>query len=254
MICKICGKDIAGDTVKIKKGRICRGCYNSLPMSFKQSAAKLTAADIKDGMTIVKGKYSTPWATCEGIGICYQSIQVNGFEIRLKDIKKIRLNFHPDKRGSSEGYVRGEVCVTITTVNPCMEIEEPFFRGEVKYYISGREIYYSYPTNVQQMFGKLQYNIDHGIYDTDNLRTKKKKDEGRTRDEYHRQKQKEAAKTEFEAAKELFGVRMPFTMEVLEKQKKALAKLYHPDMTGGDDTMFKKVMNAYDLLVKYADQ
>lgn len=37
--------------------------------------------------------------------------------------------------------------------------------------------------------------------------------------------------------------------ELIRKQRKRLAKKYHPDSNGGDDTMMKEVNNAADLLL-----
>src|ERR1039458_2020161 len=38
------------------------------------------------------------------------------------------------------------------------------------------------------------------------------------------------------------------TIEELKKQYRALAKLYHPDKTGGDGEMMKSINNAYDVM------
>lgn len=253
MICGLCRADTV-NKVRVRDGYICNNCFNKLPMSFQKSNNKITVDNIKEAKKVLKDKYSSPWATCSGVGICYQGLQINGFEINLSDIKKVSLNFHPQKPGGKKNYVYGTVSIIIETKIPHMVFEEPFFNTEIKYYISGKEISYSYPSSIQVMITKLQENINNGIFNTDSLRPKKKekKDEGRGREGVRARQEKGKLMSEFEQAKKLFCVEIPFKKEILITKKRALLKVHHPDM-GGTPEMADRIYKAYDLLLKYAE-
>ena len=136
----------------------------------------------------------------------------------------------------------------IETTEPKIQIEEPFISTEIRYYISGKDISYSYPTNIQQMFTNIQQVIDEGTFEM--LKFKPNKEE------YHKHQQanRNGGKrmTEFERAKTLYEVEIPFTVEEINKKKKELMKKYHPDL-GGDTEKAIEINAAYDLLVKFAD-
>ena len=247
MICKLCGKDTI-EKKQIKDGYICPECYRVLPRSFRDNAKKITIKQLSSAKKIIKPKYSKPWAICESVKICNTSIQIDNWEIELKNIKSIKLNFHPKNSGSKDGYVYGVVTLLIETTEPKIQIEEPFISTEIRYYISGKDISYSYPTNIQQMFTNIQQVIDEGTFEM--LKFKPNKEE------YHKHQQanRNGGKrmTEFERAKTLYEVEIPFTVEEINKKKKELMKKYHPDL-GGDTEKAIEINAAYDLLVKFAD-
>lgn len=287
MICKLCGKDII-QKVDIKDGFICNWCFDKLPKSFKESKDRLTLKQIEEAKTCIRKAYSKPWLKCESIGICDKSIQIDNWEIQLCDIRSISLNFHPKNNGSKQGYAYGILTIVIDVNTPevKMVMEEPFLATEIPYYINKKEIIYSYPTKLQQIFTNLQSVIDDQSYNMskfdrsryrDEEEEKRKQQERQRRQEqqrqqerqrqYQQQKRQEQQKqsqqqkqknnpqqhtTEFEKAKALYKVEMPYTKEELNKKKKILLKKYHPD-NGGDIHIAVEINSSYELLLKFAE-
>lgn len=246
MICKLCGKDTVNKQ-QVKDGSICPECYNALPRSFKESAKKITVKQIAAAKKVIKKCYSKAWATCESVKICNNSIQIDNWEIELKNLNKVGLNFHPKNKGAENGYAYGMVTVVLETKEPKMRIEEPFMCTEVRYYITGKEISYSYPNNIQSMFVKIQGVIDDGSFDTASFKPHRKPLSGKKQDDQSRQQM-----TEFERAKALYEVEIPFTKKDLNKKRKELSKSCHPD-NGGSPSQIREVNAAYELLQKFAD-
>lgn len=246
MICKLCGKDTVSKQ-PVKDGAICPECYNNLPRSFKDSAKKITVKQIAAAKRVIKKCYSKAWATCESIKICNNSIQIDNWEIELKNLSKVSLNFHPENNGAETGYAYGMVTVVLETKEPQMRIEEPFICTEIRYYITGKEISYSYPNNIQSMFVKVQRVIDDGSFDTTCFKPHRQVSGGSSPDTQSRQQM-----TEFERAKTLYDVEIPFTKTDLNKKKRELSKSCHPD-NGGSLSQIREVNAAYELLLKFAD-
>lgn len=259
MICKLCEADSI-EKIKIKRGYICKNCYESFPIAIKENIRNMTMNELIALNKVIKKRYSASWANCGNIGICLQSIQLGDYEINLGDIKRLYLDFRPKRQGKDKEHAFGTVTLFIELVNPQIRYEEPLFDTEVKYFISGKDLYISYPGNIQRMFTAINNNIKNGIFDTRNIMPKKKKEEkkdteddkDRGRDGARRRQQEQKAKSEFEEAKELFDVTMPFTKELISVKRKHLLKIHHPDM-GGSLDMAEKINVAYELLMKYAD-
>lgn len=248
MICKLCGKDTI-DKKAVKDGSICPECYNTLPRSFKENIKKITVKQIAAARTIIKKCYSKAWATCESVRICNNSIQIGNWEIELKNISKIGLNFHPKRNGAQSGSAYGMITVVIDTKMPKMRIEEPFMCTDIRYYITGKEISYSYPSNIQSMFVNIQRVIDDGSFDTNKIKPKREQAQGTAGQQTNRQR----PMTEFEKAKALYEVtKMPFNRDYLNKKKRELSKKYHPD-NGGSPSQIHEVNAAYELLIKFTD-
>lgn len=249
MICKICGKDTIENN-KLKNGYICNDCFNALPRSFKENISKITTKQLLSAKKIIRKATATPWAVCESVKICADSIQIAEWEISLKDIKKIGMNFHPKQYGSKQGSAYGMITIVIETVAPKIMIEEPFIQTEIGYYINGKEIVYSYPSKIQLMLSNVQSVIDDKSYNTEKFKPKKEethRSNGRSATHNHGRKL-----TEFERAKALYEVEIPFTLEEINKKKKELMKKYHPDL-GGDTEKAIEINAAFDLLEKFAD-
>ena len=171
MICSKCGCDTT-DAKKYKKIRLCDNCYDSLPHSFRNSLDSFTEKKLKKALNVVKPIFSSPWATLAKIGICDTSIQVNKFEISLRDIKKVNLTFHPLYQASRKNYVYGMIGIKIEVKEPHMIIEELILKTELEYFISGKEIYYSYPSHFQMMFTEINEAITCETYDTLDYKSK----------------------------------------------------------------------------------
>ena len=252
MICKICGKDTI-EYRQIKNGNICTGCYNELPRSFKENIQKINTKQLASAKKILHKATSKSWAVCNNIAtvsICDHSIQIDKIEIMLKDIKSIKLNYHPKSNGSRQGYAYGMITIIIETAEPHIMIEEPFMMADVAYYINGKTIAYSYPTKIQQMFTNIQEVINNKTYDTSSF--KPHKESAHTKSTNKGAAQRPRPTTEFERAKMLYEVEIPFTVEQINKKKKELMKKNHPDI-GGDPAKAVEINAAYDLLVKFAD-
>ena len=188
MRCKMCRNEIVGNSIQTKNGCICQGCYDQLPNSIKASIRSFTVQQLKEVKTVIGEPFERSWVECGRLKLCMESIILNGFAIKLKDIKRISLNFHPKYPWNAARTVMGTVTVVIETKSPHIILEEPFFDRDIKavYTIYGKNITYTYSYELEKLVREVQKAVDADtdLYDA----------AARYSEEVGRRKEAEAAK------------------------------------------------------------
>ncbi len=277
------------DEVPVKGGVICKSCYDALPVSIQSSIKNFTVKQIQQFKQIAT-PFRNPelvWRYCEKFQICVDSIVLNKTEYKLRDLRSVKLNFHPTAIGTESSTAIGIVTLVIETKSPHFLIEEAFAptSSRIRYSISGMRIYYHYNTVVEQWIREIQEAIRSKSYslraiknEEDRKYREKKEREARarteqaqkkthshthseqtqqkkTRQEQHQTPPPKQAppKTELQKALEVFDLKIPFTDNELKKRRKKMImeQRLHPDQ-GGDAETFKRVQAAYELLLKFA--
>lgn len=292
MQCRVCKCKIAkNDEVKVKGGYICSSCYNSFPDSIKMYITDFTVGQLTKLSKIIYPATSKMLIRSGDLKICRNSISIKNTEFMLKDLRSLKLNFHPSGTGRHPNTVYGTITVVIETKSPHFLIEEPFFDHEITvgYGINGKVIYYYYSYEIEKLFEVMEKCLKDGSQDAtpyldeyqmaimkeDELKKKKeeaqqkKKEEEKQKAEEKRRRQEEKRREEkkqrentqnkdtrhkmspFEEAKALFGVELPYTKEQLKSARNTLLKKYHPDNKGGSVEMCKKINESYALLKKF---
>lgn len=263
MKCKMCKYDLSNakksEKIHIKNGCLCDLCFSDLPSCVKNMSEELTAKQIGEICKIVKKKYSSSWISCKNISICDYSIIVNDWEIDLKNLKKISLNFHPEEQGEEKPQSAfGLITIVLETRRPHLIIEEPFTYSELDYRILGKEISYVYPSHITQMLDGVQLLLDRGRYNTIELKerynegnTSSQKNDSNKSSNTNDSSKKNSNKSPFDEAKIMFGVEIPYTEAELKKIRNELIKKHHPDVGGSTETCIE-INKAFDLLLRFA--
>lgn len=261
--CKICGRSCY-DYQKLKSGIICSDCLNTLPLGVKNCIREFTGDQIQKIQKVAKpfdGK-SKIWRYCEDLKVCVDSIVLNKMEYKFKDLESVKLNFHPKEIGKMPDTAEGIVTVVIEIKSPHVLIEEAFLSKRItaKYIISGLDIIYHYNQELEYTIHAVQEAIRNKTYvikDAYNREEKETNDSKKSSANNSRSKDNKssytAKATPLESAMELFSVKRPFTKAELRKKRNIFlaSNHVHPD-DGGSEEAFRKVQDAYELLMKFA--
>ena len=257
--CKVCrGKLESG--LAIKDGYICMDCKKNIPDIFDRTGAlyKLTGSQINNVRKIISQAHSKSWGKCKNIKLCDYSLIINDWEISLKDIMYINMEFHPRRYGETALLVGGILTVKIETKEPHLIIEEIFIPDiELEYKIQGNNIYYRYPKRIWSLFSEIQKNLASGKYNLLEMRDKQIKEDRKIAEEKRKsaeaRKKGLAGNSPFDKAKALYQLEIPFTEAELKKRRNELIKHYHPDESTEDSTedMTKLINEGYALLKEY---
>lgn len=269
MVCGMCKKEIVSK-VKVKKGCICQECYSRLPNAVKNSVKSFTIKQLSDISKVCHEHTEEPKLKIGNLHICFHSIHVNQWEINIKDIKNISLNFHP-RQSINQGVCCGYITVVIEMMNPHVLIEEPFYDNEVlmRYNIFGYNISYVYNQNVSQVISDIQDAIKKNELTfgraIQNSISQAKQNTYTNSNSESRQKQEKRSSSEpknnsspFTQAREMFGVEIPYTKDTLKKKRNELIRKWHPDLNKGNEAyarqMTELILKNYDLLMEHADK
>lgn len=171
MQCKICKNQISDNGVEVKNGIICNDCMELLPDSVKLNAKNFTVRQILQLSKMIQPSSSKNWVESGVFGVGKNTISIKKHEFQLKDLREVRLNFHPKAMGPHPNTVVGTITVVIETRTPHFLIEEPFFPDDVivAYGISGKVITYHYSYTIETLFNLIQECIDKKVYDMTNF-------------------------------------------------------------------------------------
>lgn len=263
MKCKYCGnKKIKA--VKFKNGCLCEVCYNALPNVIKYNVDKVSADEVCKIKDIITKHKSTAFVKYGNFGVCEESLQINEWEIKYKNISKIYLSFHPRAVGNYKNTAYGKMCVVIETRKPCIIIEDILADTNLEYKINGMSISYYFPISYYDMVKRLQSIIDDKSYNMKALKEemKRKREEKEKREERKRREEKERREKDnkrfksetniqLQAAEKLYGIKSPYTIQTIRSIRTKLIKINHPDQ-GGDTKQCALINSAFDLLKRYA--
>lgn len=266
--CKICGKNVGIEYGRLKKGLICQSCMSRVSIGVRSSLKDFTANQVKHIINTIQPyqKEKNVWCYCGTLKVCYDRIILNGFEYPLKNLVAVKLNFHPKELGRLPDTAVGVITAMVEIKEPHCLIEEAFIAGKTtaQYIISGMDIIYHYSDDLEHLIKTIQdaiqdrtYLIKEAIQDAQKGKEEKKKEE-KSQKTYRWEKSKTAEKKEesltpLEAAMKLLSVERPFTKTDLRKKRNQyLAENHvHPD-DGGSEEAFRKIQDAYELLLKFA--
>lgn len=247
MKCKLCGRK-ATEYKKIRNGAVCQSCLNVMPVILSDNddaLKKLTDKQLKNTKRIITKPKNPYFGKIDGIKVGIDAMQINEWEIQYRHIKNIELNFHPKDYGTGNLHVKGDIGIKIETNHPHILFEDILAENQdIEYRIGGKDIHYIYPKNMSIMIGKIMNTINTHTY---NMRA--------FYDEVQLQKQKKAEKenkeTEFDKAKRMFGVEIPYTIGLLKTIRNQLVLENHPDQ-GGSAEKCAEINRYYDLLARFA--
>lgn len=270
-VCKVCNSRIINDQVKIKGGVICKSCYDGLPIGVRNSVDDFTGKQIQQFKKLAT-PFKNPgkvWKYCGELKLCIDSVVLNGWEYKIKDLRSVKLNFHPKELGKEPYTAIGVISLVLETKSPHFLIEEAFMDGMTKsrYTISGMNISYHYSREIESAVQCVQEAIREGSgiinaakEEAERIRREEQaRKEQQKREEQKKQTQQEREKknkeqvTPLEAAMKLFDVRQPFTTaEIRRKRNKLITSRHlHPDI-GGSCEEFLEVQEAFEILQKFA--
>lgn len=270
MVCSICKKTLV-KKIKTKKGRICPDCFARLPDAVKYSVESFTPKQLAEIIKICHPHTEQARLKINRLHVCDHSIHVNNWEIGIKDIQNLSLNFHPTRPGEVSGVCYGYITVVVEIKNPHILIEEPFNDHEIliKYQINGRNITYLYKSDVNQIISKVQDALRSNedsfikaiILFTDEKRKQSQsygsRSSNRQQSTYENKTNKSEPSSPFADAKKMFGVEVPYTKQTLDQRKKALLMKWHPDHNVGNEKLATEmttlILKNYNLLLKQAD-
>lgn len=265
MSCNICKKDHHfQNMIRIKGGYICQECYDKFPIGVQNFIKHYKAEQLAALAQIVHDRKSQSYINIGQLGIAHDSICIKNKEIRIKDIRRISLNFHPSRPGTVPFVCFGTPTVIIETKTPHFLLEESFYDKEilVKYYIIGRNISYIYNPDVAGIFKDIQNVIANdgpdltGVIQKWRQNKKSSSESWRRRTSSHENKKTEPKTTEFAQAKKMYGVEIPYTKELLRQKKMELVKQYHPDrnMQNQEEAAekMKQILRFYEVLLPFA--
>ncbi|MBR3834201.1 MAG: hypothetical protein IKJ73_07775 [Lachnospiraceae bacterium] len=269
MKCKLCFETISYKDNKIKNGYICRDCYDMQLACVKNNLKELRDKEIFGINTIIHKATSNCWFRYGEFKLSNESICVKDWEISLRDVEAVRLDFQPlyQSRLCSGSVAYGNIILEIETKHPHIVIREIILSKDVIYSISGRNIFYKFDGMLQTIVSMLQKNLHNQVYNArsiynyfkqqeeDAKREEERKAKQRqykqntrnSRHEKHRERTCSENKLALEEAMKTLGISKPFTIEQLKKIRKQLAVKYHPDQ-GGSVEMCAKINAAFDLL------
>lgn len=277
--CKICENKTLDGKIKIKGGHICQRCYTLLPQGVRNSISSFSATQLKQIKKISR-KANPPddnvWKISGHFKVGANAIYLNGTEYQVKNLRSVRLNFHPRDLGHSPNTALGMPSIVIETKDPHILIEETFQDDicEVEYIISGMNITYLFSREIDYVISCVQKAIDREIpfipeakRDMDRekqeqearrrneyarQRAEKAKQEEKRRRESERRKKQKRDETPLEAALRIYGLQQPFSLESLKQRRNLLLKTQpiHPD-NGGTNERFKEFQSAYEILLKF---
>lgn len=289
MKCVLCRKKEDG-MVKIKAGfphgHICSDCLDSFPESIRMNIERFTVRQLGMLKKIIRRTDSKPWLECGDFGVTNSGVVLKGIEYPIQSLRSVGLNFHPKCIGKHPKTVSGIVTAVIQTRNPHFLIEEPLFHDDITvgYNINGKRISYRYSYETELLFQKIQECIDSGDGDLasriddyyksvmnmkkyteskNRYRQKKETDEGnhgnrdsnnhgwKKTDTDGKRTDTKRPLSEFDEAKQLFGVQMPYTSNEIKNRRNMLLKKFHPDNKDGSIEMCQKINTSYDLLQKF---
>ena len=259
--CKVCGR-CGHDYKKLKAGIICSDCMNALPIGVKNSINEFTADQIQKIKEIIKpydGKNKI-WRYCDGFQVTGNSIILNRMEYKIKDLVSVKLNFHPGEIGKLPNTAEGIISLILELKTPHILIEESFINKRItaRYIISGMDIIYHYSKDLEYTINAIQAAIQDKTYIIkEAYKEEKNTDAGKQSNQsgYKQKKRKNRTSkmTPLESAMELFSIKRPFTKSELRKKRNIFiaSNHIHPD-DGGSEEAFRKVQDAYELLIKFA--
>ncbi len=269
MKCKLCFETISYKDNKIKNGYICRDCYDMQLACVRNNLKELRNKEIFGINTIIHKANSSCWFRYGEFKLSNESICVKDWEISLRDVEAVRLDFQPlyQSRLCSGSVAYGNIILEIETKHPHIVIREIILSKDVIYSISGRNIFYKFDGMLQTIVSMLQKNLHNQVYNArsiynyfkqqeeDAQREEERKAKQRqykqntrnSRQEKHRERTCSENKLALEEAMKTLGISKPFTIEQLKKKRKQLAVKYHPDQ-GGSVEMCAKINAAFDLL------
>lgn len=277
--CKLCGSGNAEGKIKIKGGRICQRCYVRLPQGVRNSIGSFSAKQlnqIKQIVRIADPPEENIWKVSGRFKVGTYAIYLNGTEYKIKNLRSVRLNFHPKDLGQKPNTALGMPSIVIETKEPHILIEETFQDSlcEVEYVISGMNITYFYSREIEHVLSCVQGAIDREIpfipeakLEMDREEQERKarkrnryagrnderaKQEERRRKENERKKTQKRDETPLESALRIYGLQQPFSLESLKQRRNLLLKTQpiHPD-NGGTNEKFKEFQSAYEILLKF---
>lgn len=270
--CKLCYEKLDYKSYKIKKGHICKRCYDMQPSCIRNSIRTITNKQIFHINKVVHTATPKNWFKYGEFRLSEKSVRVNDWEIEIKDIESIKLDCQPLYPSMlAANLVHGNIILVIETKVPHIIIRETIITKDIMYSISGKNIYYNYGKDLQMVISQLQRNINNQIYNAKKVfEYFQQHDEEEKKERERREKQREyeeraknsrqsddrdntnknhssKSKGDLDAAMKIFGMTVPFTIEELKKKRKQLAIKYHPDQ-GGSVEMCAKINAAFDIL------
>ena len=276
MFCIGCKKE-TGNGIrvgKLKYGYICRDCLERLPVSVRHKTAHLSLGQVSRLLEICSRQElpaledSIYFTRTKRFVLCADSIFVNGVRIGFQDIRRVYLVYHPlEDCGSNMARVQASLCIRVKGL--CMILEEDIEAPiAMAYTIDRKTIQFHYSDGFTEYIQKLNEALAESVtldalLEEINLERKKKKREeqenarreGNTRGARgHRQSAGKAGTgvSPLEKAMAMFCVQMPYAEADIKKTRNKLLKKYHPDEAGGSAEACIQVMEAFELLKKYA--
>lgn len=137
---------------------ICGHCLSRLPASVQKEVWQFTRHELAQLCKQIPEPEIMRQIGALGVG--QHAISLNGKGIPLKNIKSIRLNFHPLRPGRNSGTVIGRITVIAELLRPHILIEEPLLNEEISVFYP-----YFYPYEMESLIDMIQECLDEWTCD-----------------------------------------------------------------------------------------
>lgn len=269
MVCGLCQKKIQNG-VKIRRGYICEDCFTQLPSSIKENIKTFSSKHLLELIKILHRPSFSQRLRFGRIYITATGVQIDNWEINIKDIRNISLNFHPSRQGIFPNVCQGVAIIVIETWHPHFILEEPMSKNwgngkedQVNFFIRGYEITYIFSLKIENFVRDIQIaiykkqnnfiDIIHKYGVKNDSQHQKKHAENQS---YNSKKKDNTPKDsiQLQKAKKMYGIQDSFSEDDLTKIKRKLLKKYHPDINENKKQateITKAILDYYDLLLPY---
>lgn len=281
MICKVCNTKTSGYK-KIKRGKICKNCYDALPACIQNSIRNLTSDEIcllrkkfHTSEQFVEQKHYTPWLSYHNLSLTLSGILLEEKHILLfKNLQSVWFSFIPRKY-ENQKLCFGDLCLHFVFHGIPYEFSTLAAQGTIPYTFDG-SFTPSYPTIVKTLNQFIEmgitrpshtieeekakyecYQEKYKFWQEENRREQQRKEqEKRERQEQSdrtKNTQKQTQKDELHQALDFFHLRIPFSKQELKTIYRKYMRQCHPDQKQKTVTFTAAQVNVYyELLLKYA--
>lgn len=283
MICKICNTKTSGYK-RMKKGRICKSCYDTLPECIQNSICTLTCDEIKlvkkkfyTAEQFIDQKHYTPWMEYNNLSLSLSGIILEKKHILLfKDLQNAWFSFIP-RRYENDTVCFGDLCLQFSFRGIPYEFSTLIAQGTIPYTFNG-SFTPSYPTIIKTLSQFIEKGISRPSHTIEEekaryeyyqekykFRQEENRKEQQKREQEKRRQQENSnsnssntqntsnKKDKLHQALDFFHLAIPFSKQELKTTYRCYMRQCHPDQQHKTTAFTAAQVNIYyELLKKYA--
>ena len=272
MICKVCNTKTSGYK-KIKRGKICKNCYDALPACIQNSIRNLTSDEIccfgkkfHTSEQFVEQKHYTPWLSYHNLSLTLSGILLEEKHILLfKDLQSVWFSFIPRKY-ENQKLCFGDLCLHFVFHGIPYEFSTLAAQGTIPIPLTAhyailpndrkdtepvhRNGNHSASHTIEEEKAKYErYQEKYKFWQEENRREQQRKEqekrERQKQSDRTKNTQKQTQKDELHQALDFFHLRIPFSKQELKTIYRKYMRQCHPDQKQKTVTFTAAQVNVY---------